>query len=425
MLYDELMKKRNSKHFLIPATIIVLYLILHLIKLTNLPVFADEAIYIRWAQLIIDDWQQYLFFPLNDGKTPLFIWLLVPWQFVIKNQLLAGRLLSVLVGTIQVVVMGQLAYVFTKQKQSRWLTMLLTSILPFFYFHHRIALMDSLLTLLLSLSFLMIITAKLKMSIKQPFNFKEIALAVVGSGFFFGLSMLTKIPALLYIPALVAFIIVSHHASLLQQFKTLTLASLTIMMGLGLFLALKLHPAFGQLFNRGNDFLFSWQEIFLQGKWQDTLPSISTYLNYLGQYLTWPLLLLSVAGLFTKKARTVLALHLAWLGFAGPMFLMARVLYPRYILPVSIFVTLAAIISWQQLRKKSRWLKIAANSLVAITIIYSSRFIYFNVTDVSRVPFVAADQVQYLTSWSAGYGVKPTIELVQEISRNKRVSSFV
>src|SRR3989344_497092 len=67
--------------------LLVVYLLLHLPSLTILPVFADEAIYIRWAQLIIDDWRRYLFFPMNDGKTPLFIWLLVPFQFLFSDQL--------------------------------------------------------------------------------------------------------------------------------------------------------------------------------------------------------------------------------------------------------------------------------------------------------------------------------------------------
>ena len=67
----EAMKKTS----LLIVIFLVGYLSTHLYGLTRLPIFADEAIYIRWSQLIIDDWQQYLFFSLNDGKTPLLIWL--------------------------------------------------------------------------------------------------------------------------------------------------------------------------------------------------------------------------------------------------------------------------------------------------------------------------------------------------------------
>ncbi|MBD3279174.1 MAG: hypothetical protein GF390_00500, partial [Candidatus Pacebacteria bacterium] len=92
----------KQKTLVILIIFIAVYLLTHLYRLTALPVFADEAIYIRWAQLIMDDWQQYLFFAMNDGKTPLHIWLLVPFQYLFTDQLYAGRFLSVLVGLIQV-----------------------------------------------------------------------------------------------------------------------------------------------------------------------------------------------------------------------------------------------------------------------------------------------------------------------------------
>jgi len=87
------MSKTNAKqkHWLIIVLILIFYLILTIFRLSKLPVFADEAIYIRWTQLIIDDWQRYLFFPMNDGKTPLQMWLMLPFQFLFKNQLFAGR----------------------------------------------------------------------------------------------------------------------------------------------------------------------------------------------------------------------------------------------------------------------------------------------------------------------------------------------
>ena len=88
------MKKISfDKYYLIGLLIIVFYLILHLAKLTLLPVFADESIYIRWSQLIMDERARYLFFPLNDGKTPLQLWLTPPLQFIFEDPLFAGRFL--------------------------------------------------------------------------------------------------------------------------------------------------------------------------------------------------------------------------------------------------------------------------------------------------------------------------------------------
>ena len=132
---------------IIPILIIVFYITIHVYKLTLLPIFADEAIYIRWTQLIIDDWRQYLFFPMNDGKTPLLMWLMVPFQFLFSNQLFAGRFVTVLIGLGQILGLGYLTKLLGGKTKTTWLAMLLGSILPFWFFHHRMALTDTLLCL--------------------------------------------------------------------------------------------------------------------------------------------------------------------------------------------------------------------------------------------------------------------------------------
>src|SRR5512145_1985479 len=88
--------------------VVGLYLVTHLPALTLLPVFADEAIYIRWAQLIQDDLGRYAFFSMADGKPPLFMWLLSLVLKLFADPLLAGRFLSVLVGLAMVFVLRRL-----------------------------------------------------------------------------------------------------------------------------------------------------------------------------------------------------------------------------------------------------------------------------------------------------------------------------
>src|SRR3990167_10723370 len=68
-----------------------------LYNLDLIPIFADEAIYIRWAQLMAYDWH-HLFVPLTDGKTPLFMWLLAPPLRFNFDPLLTGRVLSATAG---------------------------------------------------------------------------------------------------------------------------------------------------------------------------------------------------------------------------------------------------------------------------------------------------------------------------------------
>src|SRR5690606_18605010 len=107
------------------------YFLTHLPHLTQLPVFADESIYIRWAQLIVDDWKQYLFFPLNDGKTPLFVWLTTLSLHVFANPLVAGRMVAILAGLAQVWLAAALARKLGGGKVSRAVSMALVIFLPF------------------------------------------------------------------------------------------------------------------------------------------------------------------------------------------------------------------------------------------------------------------------------------------------------
>src|SRR3989344_836362 len=77
--------------------IVLVFGFTRLFNLEAVPIFADEAIYIRWAQLLAYDWHN-LFVPLTDGKTPLFMWLLAPWLRLGFDPLLAGRVLAAVSG---------------------------------------------------------------------------------------------------------------------------------------------------------------------------------------------------------------------------------------------------------------------------------------------------------------------------------------
>src|SRR3990167_7850508 len=79
---------------------------LRLYNLNYLPIFGDEAIYIRWAQVMRAE-ATLRFLPLSDGKQPLFMWVVIPFLKLISDPLVAGRIVSVLSG------LGSLIGVFT------------------------------------------------------------------------------------------------------------------------------------------------------------------------------------------------------------------------------------------------------------------------------------------------------------------------
>ena len=194
----------KKAHSLILLTLIIFYFLITGFHLLSLPVFADEAIYLRWTQLIIDDPKRYLFFPMNDGKTPLQMWLMLPLQFIFHNQLLAGRVLSLLIGLANVLVIGQISKTLAEKAKlaqvnlAQYLAIFLTTILPFTFFHHRLALTDALLFLNLSLSYLFSLKFFLT---KQKFYLLAVAITIF-------LALFSKLSALLFLPSLIPLVLI-------------------------------------------------------------------------------------------------------------------------------------------------------------------------------------------------------------------------
>lgn len=428
------MPKQKKVSILIPALLVGLYLVTHLLNLVSLPVFADESIYIRWSQLIIDDWQQYLFFPLNDGKTPLPMWLMVPGQFIFQDPLWSSRLISVLAGLAQMFAIGALIKSLGGRQKTAWLGMALTIVLPFWYFHHRMALTDGLMTMWLT--WMVVGLVKLSQTEKvKKFQLKKVFTKLkwpLLTGLFLGLALWSKLPAILFLPlfALYPLWLADNKASKVTK---LAQAGMAAFIGLAIFASLKLHPAFSQLFGRGSDFLYPWQEVVFQGKWTTTIRNIPNYLVYLNAYLTWPILLLNLFGLFSptqKKSQHLLLLSA--LVFAGPIALLGRVVYPRYLLPIAIFLTASAALAVQEIldlyfsQQKVLWKKILVAVSVVLLVVnafsQSTRFIQASILAPDQIPFVSADKEQYLYEWSAGHGTLKVVDLIQTTAQDQTVA---
>jgi len=226
------------KRYWLAITLGLLFLVLHLYKLTALPVFADEAIYVRWAQLAIEDFSRYALFPLNDGKTPLFIWLMIPFQLIFADQLWAARFVSVLIGLGQMGLLVWLVKLLRGKKIAQVLVAFLGMCLPFWYFHHRMALIDGTFTFFLTLSLCLEIWA---------FSFKSVKNQFWGSflaGVAWGLAWLTKIPAILWAPAILLAGLWKLPSSKAGRVNRVFQLAMIGGVGLSMFLLLRLSPIF-------------------------------------------------------------------------------------------------------------------------------------------------------------------------------------
>lgn len=398
-----------------------LFLISHLKSLTLLPVFADEAIYIRWAQLIQDDPGRYTFFSMMDGKPPLFIWLLSWALRLFSDPLFASRFLSVLVGLFTVFSLRSIVREFTEDRVARWTVTLAGTFLPFWFFYHRMALMDSLLALFLAISF----SFAIRLSKSKPKNSREKIEDIILLGVFFGAALMTKIPAIFAIPIIaitpVYFWRLEDKRSLTSLIFKLLPVAIGGFLGCLFFLMLKISPLFGSLFSRSTDFTFTFHDL-ITGEWRYVLGnSFRRNMGWIVFYFSPGLALIPFLGLWMKKNRhhIIFLLFSAFIFFA-PLTLFGRVLWPRYFLPCIIFLTIAAAVALPELLKH-RVLKTISITLLLIAIGCSFYTTIASYTNPAKIPFVPEDKSQYLNEWSAGYGNTEVRAYIVE--RQKHLSS--
>lgn len=403
----------------------VLFIILHTFGLTLVPVFADEAIYIRWAQLIISDAQQYTFFALNDGKTPLFIWSLVPFINYLNDPLWAGRLLSVIVGLLQMLAIYKLGFKMVKNEVG-YIAALLVMILPFWVINHRFALMDPLLTLmttavLIATYNLTSISYKNTLSITNATKLvvdKKNIVTIFCIGLFFFLALLTKLSALLLLPAITIIILLGKNSRNILIQKIFLLFT-GFFVALILFSFLALHPTFPQLFSRGSDFLLNATDIKDNGWSVYVTGNVRLIITTFIQYLSLPLFLMLVITPFLQKNKNSIVLFLAGILYLIPIILLAKVLHSRYLLPSLPFFTLSLAISIQYWLEHIKKLKLPVSikqlvpamfilGIVLLPLTFTLRF----VTDPESVRLTADDQAQYFVDWSAGHGIKEVTEML-------------
>ncbi len=404
------------------AGIVVLYLATHIFSLTLLPVFADEAIYIRWSQLIIDDWRQYLLFPLNDGKTPLHMWLMIPFLQLSDDPLMAGRFLSVIVGLIQLFVIKKIVKNLGGKEIAQLLSMFLVTLMPFWVFHHRMALIDGLLTFFLSLVTLGF--TELALLKKTEKGSKSQIFWIIFTGVSYGLALLTKLPAIFF---LLAFPLFSQlYAEKLNPFtktawKMLIMSGFVALIGLGLFASLKLHPAFGQLFSRGQDFTFTTQEL-IGGEWRSSINNVRRVIFWHGTYFSFTLTILWFLSLFfSKHKKNHWVLFLAMLVFILPFLVFARVFAPRYVLPMVIFSTVSISLFYEELFLELKKIRLGIGLFLFVPALVCLRFFYSMLFDVNSLPFVPIDREQYLEEWSAGQGNYEMVSIIEEKAKQGRV----
>jgi len=385
----------KSSHIL-PLITISLLTIFALANLEAFPIFADEAIYLFWAQKI----RQGIAHPLismYDGKPPLFIWLAGLASLFSHSLLLAGRTISVFAYTATLI----LIY-FGLEKHKRrwaWLALFLTASSPFILFHSRLAILDML--------FCFFITASIFIWSDTKIKYRGLL-----TGILLGLAFWVKTPALFLLP----FPLIS---SLLSKQSRLNIKQAIISFITALFLiaSLRISVWFPFLFNRTGDFSYSINEI-LKGQTGHIVPNALSLLSWLVSYRLWPIILAALFGIIIgirKRSALIINLIIASVCFTLPFIAVGKVLAPRYYLFLGIALPILAAFSISQLAKR---LSIVLTTVIIIT------FIPFNIALIRHPLNISLPQVdkgQYLQNWASGIGIKEASDFFVKQAKNGSV----
>ncbi len=400
--------------------IVLVFFLLRLFHLTILPIFADEAIYIRWSQVMRAE-PTLRFLPLSDGKQPLFMWLTIPFLKIFSDPLLAGRFLSVLAGFGSLIALFFLSWELFKNKWVSLLTCFFYSLIPFFVFFDRLALVDSMLLMfsiwLAFLSLWLIRSVRLDLSLI--------------SGLVLGGALLTKSPAIFFALLFPSGILLAEKL----KKKILPLLGFWLLifaLGFGLYnFLLRLGPGFQMIAIRNKDYLFTFKEI-LAHPLDPLKPHLGDLTSWLPNLFTWPVLLLVFLGLFwglKTKLRATLFLLLWFLLPLLAQSVLAKVFTPRYILftvwPLILFAALGFYWLFSQLNRIKKLKKKAvfflAGLLLFLIVLPSLKYDWWLIKNPERAPLPRNLRNGHLEEWTAGQGIKESAEFLKEKTKEGHV----
>ncbi len=388
--------------------IVAIGLFLRIYNLTILPVFTDEAIYIRWSQIMVAE-PTLRFLPLSDGKQPLFMWILMFLVNRFSDPLFIGRFISVVSGMVTIIGLFSFALYLFKSKKVALITSLIWAVSPFSLFFDRMALVDSLLAMfgLWSL-FLAVITVRTMRLDMAMFT-----------GFALGGALLTKSPALFFVILLPTTVILSNWPKtkkerLTHLGKLIFLFSSIYIISFAMYNILRLGPNFHLIGSRNEDYVFPLSHLWLNPKdpfifyfhraWQWLWilgPSVVVVFLVLGSLLN------------IRRYGKEIVLLLAWSFF--PLLVQAefaKVITARYILFSIPFLWLLAGSIF--LVKQEFFQKLLFLGLV-IFILHALSIDCLLLTNPEKAPLPRGERSGYLEEWTAGTGIREAAELIKTI----------
>jgi 4-amino-4-deoxy-L-arabinose transferase-like glycosyltransferase len=405
-----------GKIVLLIAALFALYAVTRLTNLTKLPIFTDEAIYIRWSQIGSRD-ANWRFISMVDGKQPLFTWIMMVLLRFIRDPLVAGRLVSVIAGFFTTIGIWLTAQELFKSKKIGFIADFLYIVIPFGLFYDRMALYDSLVATFsiwnLYLAILLVRRSRL-----------DVAVIL---GLTLGMGMLNKTSGFLSLYMLPGTLLLFdwRRDKRIRRFLCwIGFAAAAAVISQLLYSVLRLSPLFGMIGQKDAVFIYPFQE-WLTHPFNFFLGNIHGLFDWAIHYLTWPVFVAAMLSGFSlwKHTREKLLLLGWWFAPFVALALTGRVLYPRFILfmtlPLMILSGVAVWWIWNHFKGSVwRW--------VLLVVLFFGSFYtdYYIITNPMYAPIPNADAGQYINDWPSGWGIPEVNAFLLKESQKGKISVY-
>ena len=391
------------------------YLITRLVNLKIIPIFTDEAIYTFWAQVALHD-PQNRFISLEDGKQPLFIWIAAVFQKFISDPLIATRLVSVLTGLGSMIGIYLTSDLLFKNKKIALLSSILYIILPFTLLYDRMAIFDSLLTML----GIYAVFFSIKIA-RDP----KLDLALL-NGFAIGLGLITKSSAIFFLYLLPFSLLMFDYSKKTRKARFIywiVYTIITVVLAQIIYNALRLSPLFYIIARKNMEFIRPFSEV-INTPFQSFNSNFHAIVGWIFVYTSPVFFTVFIAGALYglyRKNRRVLYLLVLVLAPFGVEVVFNKVLYARFTLfyypYIIITISYAFVTAYESLKKYRKYIMIVL--ITGSVMPLQTSFLLLTNPTSAYIP--ENDKNQYMNDWPAGYGVPQIINFLKQKSEKNEV----
>ena len=380
---------------------------MRLYNLQSHPIFVDEAIYARWAQMGTYDPALRLV-SLVDGKQPLYIWLVSILTTYLGNPLVAGRLVSIIAGFVTLIGLFLLSHELFRRRWVGIVSVFLYVLYPFALVLNRMAVYESLMGMFTIWSLYIAI-----LLVRYTNLGASLTLALVLGG-----GLLTKSSGFINIYLLPTVLLLFKFKKNFQKLlKYFIFALLAVILSFLYYSVLLLSDKYYMIAEKDAIFTYHLSELIPYHAFDKWGANILQLAHWTFSYLTYPVALLIVFSYIGKRYRKEKLLLIVW--FIIPIVgiaLFGRLLNSRYIFPMTLSLLPLIAINVGELyfffKNKIYY------SLIVITCISFLTFSDYKIlTEMSHAPIPQADLQQYVNSYSSGRGLREIINYLGEQAR--------